>query len=204
MMFTGGGRKKIGNGQHGSQRNRSRAHEVCTKHSYRKCMYIVYTKYVRCFFAFDSQPRSKNQSSSSSYMNWGSGNGNASGSSSTPLSLSTLYSDSISRLNQPSTSSTSSGGTNLPSYYQTSISDLGYSSLVSQNTNTRVRSITNRRGAVKHQKYICCFGYIIACVFLKIRGWMLTIIYHSLQNPQHQWPQICGEIFPSTDVLCFL
>lgn len=94
-------------------------------------------------------------------MHWGNGctGASGSGSSSTPLTLSTLYSDSIShRLNQPSTSSggsilTSAGSSNLPPYYQTSISDLGYHSLVSQNTNTRVRSITNRRGAVKHQKY---------------------------------------------------
>lgn len=96
-------------------------------------------------------------------MHWGNGSSGASGSgsSSTPITLSTLYSDSIShRLNQPSTSSggsvlTSSASSNLPPYYQTSISDLGYHSLVSQNTNTRVRSITNRRGAVKHQKYVC-------------------------------------------------
>lgn len=144
MMFTGGGRKKIGNGQHGSQRNRSRAHEVSV-------LQLLLAN-IPLIIHFDySQPRSKNQSSSS-YMNWGNGS-NASGSSSTPSTLSTLYSDSNSRLNQPSTSSTSSGSTNLPTYYQTSISDLGYNSLVSQNTNTRVRSITNRRGAVKHQKY---------------------------------------------------
>lgn len=41
--------------------------------------------------------------------------------------------------------------------YRTSISDLGSSSsstAIAQLTNTRIKSITNRRGAVKYQKYV--------------------------------------------------
>lgn len=39
--------------------------------------------------------------------------------------------------------------------YRTSISDLGNSTTaIVQITNTRIKSITNRRGAVKYQKYI--------------------------------------------------
>lgn len=58
----------------------------------------------------------------------------------------------------PSNSGGASGGYspltgNSSSYYRTSISDLGHNPLLVQNTNTRVRSITNRRGAIKHQRY---------------------------------------------------
>lgn len=50
--------------------------------------------------------------------------------------------------------STSAGTSqNSSPYYRSSISDLSYDRILAQNTNTRVRRLTNRRGAVKHQKY---------------------------------------------------
>lgn len=48
--------------------------------------------------------------------------------------------------------STSWSGRDSSVKYRTSISDLGSSSALVQNTNTRIKSITNRRGAVKYQK----------------------------------------------------
>lgn len=37
--------------------------------------------------------------------------------------------------------------------YRSSVSDLGYNNALAQITNTRIKSITKRRGAVKYQKY---------------------------------------------------
>lgn len=60
---------------------------------------------------------------------------------------------------------------------------------------TRPRSITNRRGAIKHQKSVIRINIILV---------RYNIISHPFQNPRHQWTSFCGQILSPAYFLCFL
>lgn len=112
------------------------------------------------WYSFLKQNRGKNQQSDSTsrYLN----NSVQSSSSTAPLWKTNNNNNGNNSSNQSTIhshqrktngeASTSWPGRDSSVKYRTSISDLGSSSALVQNTNTRIKSITNRRGAVKYQK----------------------------------------------------
>lgn len=154
-MFTG--RKKTNSGQSGSsgQRKRDRGHEVIVN-------ILPYSDFS-VFDTFFVQGRNKN-ANRMQYFNRGGGyNSLTSESSSVPSTSSgSIYNSQLPNSigNSTTTGISSNGGnsgsrsgasTSSSSYYRSSVSDMDYNK-VAQNTNTRIRSITNRRGAIKHQR----------------------------------------------------
>lgn len=154
MMFTGR-KKPVNNGNNGGQRKRdkSHGHEV----SFVQLFYFLW-KLISDYLYFQGR-RNAHRVQYLRATPSSSGSNRDSGLSSAPSSSNTLYSD-----RTPGTSSSSGVNShrsdsalldsNSSPFYRSSVSDLTYERLFPENTNTRIRRLSNRRGAVKHQKYV--------------------------------------------------